>query len=133
MTLSTCPAFAFIPVLFTDIPPVPEMRIHLAGAMALNAHIRVGVAGLAGLQVPPHLRRMIRIPVVDLRRARLPVRFDVHASLLPDPAMAVRTETRLVAAIAVLGVIRRLDGMCGDKIGPMRFGHVLPFAGRASL
>jgi hypothetical protein len=59
--------------------------------------------------------------------------FDAHAPLLSDLAVAVRTETRLVAAIAVLGVVRGLDGMDGNKIGPMRLGHVLASPRRTPL
>jgi len=61
------------------------------------------------------------------------MRLDVHAPLLSDLAVAVRTKTRLVATIAVLGVIRGLDGMDGDKVGPVRLGHVLPSSRRTPL
>jgi hypothetical protein len=76
---------------------------------------------------------MIRIPVIDLRVARLAMGLDVHAPLLSDLAVAVRTETRLVAAIAVLRVVRGLDGMDRDKIGAMRLWHVLPSSRRTPL
>jgi len=54
--------------------------------------------------------------------------FDAHAAPVPLnlPVVAVRAETRLVAAIAVPGIVRRLYGMNGDEIGPMRVRHVLP-------
>ena len=69
---------------------------------------------------------MIRIPVVYLRvGARPAVGFDFHIPLLPRPAVAVRTETRFMTPIAVLGVIRRLYGVDRDKIRPVRPGHVL--------
>ena len=127
MTLSACPSFAFILVPGIDTFPIAGMGILLAGAVALDAHIGVGMTGLARLQIPPHLRGMIRIPVIDLRAgACLAVGFDFHVALVPLFGMAVRTEFRLMAAIAVLWVVRRLDGMDGDKIGPMRPGHILP-------
>jgi hypothetical protein len=102
------------------------MGIHLAAAVALYADIRIRMARLAGLQVPPRFRSMIRIPVIDLRGACLPMRFDAHAPLRPRLAVAVRAETRLVAAVAVLWVVRRLDRMGRNKIGPVSLGHVLP-------
>jgi hypothetical protein len=68
---------------------------------------------------------VIRIPIVDLRVTRLAVRFDIHAALLRF-TVAVRAESRLVAAIAVLGIVRRLDGMDRDEIGPVRPGHKFP-------
>jgi len=133
MTLSACPSFAFILVPGIDALPIAGMGILLAGAVTLDAHIGVGMTGLARLQIPPHFRSMIRIPVIYLRAgARLAVGFDFHVALVPLLGMAVRTEFRLMAAIAVLGIIRRLDGMDGDKIGPMRPGHILPSSGRTS-
>jgi len=54
-------------------------------------------------------------------------RLDAHAGPVPLdlPAVAVRAECRLMAAVAVLWIACRLDGMDGDEIGPMRFRHVL--------
>jgi hypothetical protein len=54
--------------------------------------------------------------------------FEAHSGPVPLnlPVVAVRAEFRLVAAIAGLEVIRRLYGMNGDKIGPMRLRHGLP-------
>jgi hypothetical protein len=109
------------------------MGIHLPAAVALDADIRIRVARLAGLQVPPRFSRMIRIPVVDLRGTGLPMGFDVHAAFIPYLRVAVLTETRLVAAIAVPGVVRRLDRMDGNKIGAVRLGHELPSARRTPL
>ena len=127
MTLSACPSFALILVPGIDALPIAGMGILLAGAVTLDAHIGVRMTRLARLQIPPHFRGMIRIPVIYLRAgARLAVGFDFHVALFPRLGVAVRTEFRLVAAIAVLGIIRRLYGMDGDKIGPMRPGHVLP-------
>jgi hypothetical protein len=54
------------------------------------------------------------------------MRFDAHAPLRPDLAVAVLAKIRLVAAIAILRVVRRLDRMDRNKIGPVRLGHVLP-------
>jgi hypothetical protein len=119
MTLSTCPSFAVILVPLADIPPVPGMGIRLAAAVALHADIRIRMARLARLQVPPRFRGMIRVPVIDLRGARLAMRFDAHAPLRACLAVAVGTEIRLVAAIAVLGIVRRLDRVDGNEIGPM--------------
>jgi hypothetical protein len=59
------------------------------------------------------------------------VGFDFHIALCSVLSVAVRTEFRLMATIAALRVIRRLDGMDGDKIGSMRPGHVLPSRRRA--
>jgi hypothetical protein len=127
MTFPACPSFAFILVSGIDALPIAGMGILLAGAVTLDAHIGVRMAGLARLQIPPRFRGMIRIPVIYLRiGARLAVGFDFHVALCSVLRMAVRTEFRLMAAIAALGVIRCLDGMDGDKIGPMRPGHVLP-------
>lgn len=63
------------------------------------------------------------------------MRFDAHATPVPLnlPVVAIRAETRLVAAIAVPGVIRRLYGVNGDEIGPMRLRHVLPSPREALL
>jgi hypothetical protein len=127
MTFPACPSFAFILVSGIDALPIAGMGILLAGAVTLDAHIGVRMAGLARLQIPPRFRGMIRIPVIYLRiGARLAVGFDFHVALCSVLSVAVRTEFRLMAAIAALGVIRCLDGMDGDKIGPMRPGHVLP-------
>jgi len=101
------------------------MRALLAGAVALHAHIGLGMARLAGLQVPPRLRGVIRIPFIDLRSsACLPMRFDLHVPLLPVLGMAVRTEFRIVAAIAGLRITRRLHRMYRDEIRPVRAGLV---------
>jgi hypothetical protein len=101
------------------------MRTLLAGAVALHTHIRLRMARLAGLQIPPRLRRVIRIPVVELRiGARLTVGLDLHVPLLTVLGMAIRTEFRLVAAIAVLRIPRRLHRMYRNKIGPVRAGLV---------
>jgi len=132
MTLSACPSVALILVSLADIPPVAGMGILLARAMALHADIGIRMAALAGLQIPAHLRRMIRIPAVDLRAGpRRTVGFDPHAPLLPRLAVAVRTEIRLVAAAAGLGVVRRLYRMDRNEIRPVRPGHGLPSAGQA--
>src|SRR5512141_1878010 len=96
------------------------------------------MAPLTGRQVPPRIRGMIRNPALG-EHARgseyRPVRLDAHAAPVPLnlPGVAVRAETRLVAAVAVPGVIRRLYGMNGDEIGPMRLRHVLPSPREALL
>src|SRR3989304_2408120 len=74
---------------------------------------------------PAPSRGSTRIQFVKLRASCLAMGAYVHVPLLPRPAVAVGAETRLVAAIAVLGVVRRLYGMDGDKVGPMRLRHVL--------
>lgn len=84
------------------------------------------MASLAGLQVPPRFRCMICSKYKSLGVPYRLVRFDVHAALVPYLAMAVRAETRLVAAIAGLRTILRLYRMDGDKVGPMRRRHGLP-------
>jgi hypothetical protein len=61
------------------------------------------------------------------------VGFDAHAPLVRYLVVAIRAEILLVAAIAVLGVILRLDGMDGDKVGPMRCGHGLTFSRQTLL
>jgi hypothetical protein len=53
------------------------------------------------------------------------VRFDVQAALVPYLAMAVRAETRLVAAITGLRTLLRLYRMDGDEVGPMCRRHRL--------
>jgi hypothetical protein len=127
MTLSACPSFTFILVPGIDTLPIAGMGILLAGTVTLDAHVRVGMTGLARLQIPPRFRSMIGIPVIYLRAgACLAVGFDLHVALVLLLGMAVRTEFRLMAAIAALRVIRRFDGMDGDKIRPVRPGHVLP-------
>ncbi|MEK6535258.1 MAG: hypothetical protein AABZ40_06325 [Thermodesulfobacteriota bacterium] len=133
MTFPTCSSFTviLIPVLY--ISPVSGMGIDLPAAVALYADIRIRVARLAGLQVPPRFSRMIRIPVKDLRGDGLAMGFDAHAPFRPCLAVAVRAEIRLVAAIAILGIVRRLDRMDGNKIGPVRLGHVLPSPRRTPL
>src|SRR5512140_2627351 len=96
------------------------------------------MASLTGLQVPPRLRGMIGNPARlgdTRRRIDRAVRFDAHAAPVPLnlPVVAVRAESRLVAAVAVPGVIRRLYGVNGDEIGPMRLRHVLPSPREAFL
>jgi hypothetical protein len=76
---------------------------------------------------------VIRIPVKDLRRTGWTMGFDVHAAFISYLAVAVLTEIRLMAAIAVLGIVRRLDGMDGNKIGAVRLGHKLPSSRRTPL
>jgi len=66
MTLSACPSFAFILVPGIDTFPIAGMGILLAGAVTLDTYIGVGMTGLARLQIPPHFRGMIRIPIIDL-------------------------------------------------------------------
>jgi hypothetical protein len=100
------------------------MRTRPAAIVAAHTHIRLGVARLAGLQIPPSFRGVIRIPVVDLRIARLTVRLDLHVPLLTILRMAIRTEFRLVATIAVLRIPRRLHRMYRNKIGPVCAGLV---------
>jgi hypothetical protein len=123
MTLPACVSFAFVFIPFVDISPVPGMGIHLAAPVAPDAHIRIRMARFAGLQIPPRFRPMIRIPGVALGGAGRPVRFDLHAPFLPYFAVAVGAETRLVAPITGLRIVRRLDGMDRDKIGPVRSGQ----------
>jgi hypothetical protein len=81
------------------------------------------MAALAGLQVPPGFRRMIRCEYKPLGIPYRLVGFDFHAALVPDLVMALRAETRLVAAIAALRIILRLYRVDGDKAGPMGRGH----------
>ena len=84
------------------------------------------MASLAGLQVPPRFRCMICSKYKSLGIPYRLVRFDLHAALVPYLVMAVRAETRLVAAIAGLRTtILRLYRMDGDKVGPMRRRHGL--------
>lgn len=89
------------------------------------------MAPLAGLQIPPRIRRMSRSPawVQDAGRHEYRgVGFDAHAAPVHRDLLevAVRAEFRLVAAEAALGVIRRLHGMYGDEVRPVRPGHRLP-------
>jgi hypothetical protein len=109
------------------------MGIHLPAAVALDADIRLRVARLAGLQVPSCFGSVIRIPVIDLRRTGWTMGFDVHAAFIPYFGVAVLTEIRLMAAIAVLGIVRRLDGMDGNKIGAVRLGHEITCSRRTPL
>jgi hypothetical protein len=96
------------------------------------------MASLTGLQVPPSIGGMIRNPALGKHTRgsiyRL-MRFDAHATPVPLnlPVVAVRAEIRLVAAIAVPWVVRRLYGVNGDEIGPVRLRHVLPSPREALL
>ena len=45
-----------------DTAPASRMRIGLAAAVALDADIPFGMAGLARLQVPARLGAVIRVP-----------------------------------------------------------------------
>jgi hypothetical protein len=90
------------------------------------------MASLAGLQVSPRFRRMIRGEYKPLGIPDRLVGFDFHAALVPYLAMAVRAETRLVATIAALRtVIFRLYRVDGDKAGSMRRGHGFPYSRQA--
>jgi len=90
------------------------------------------MAPLAGLQVPPRFRCMVGGKYKSLGIPNRLVRFDFHTALVPDLAMAVRAETRFVAAIATLRTatlcLYRVDG---DKAGPMRRGHGFPCSRQA--
>ena len=61
------------------------------------------------------------------------MRFNAHAALVRYASVAVRTITRLMAAIATLGVFRRFYGMDGDEVGAMRRRHGLPLVRQAFL
>ncbi|HEY5522132.1 MAG TPA: hypothetical protein VIK21_03000 [Desulfuromonadaceae bacterium] len=90
------------------------------------------MTSLAGLQVPPRFRRMIRSKYKSLGVPYRLVRFDVHAALVPDLVMAVRAETRFVAAIATLRtIILCLYRMDGNPAGPMGCGHGFPCSRQA--
>ena len=89
------------------------------------------MASLTGLQVPPRFRRMIRSEYEPLGIPYRLVRFDLHAALVPYLAVAVRAETRLVAAITALWIILRLYRVDGDKTGPVRRGHGFPCSRQA--
>ncbi len=93
--------------------------------VTLRTHCRIGMASLAGLQVPPGFRCMIGSIYKPLRVTYRHVRFDFHAALVRYLAVAVRAITRLMAAITALGVRRRFYGMDGDKVGTVRRGHGL--------
>ena len=54
---------------------------------------------------------MIESPVIYLRSAGWAVRFNTQPALVNRLVVAVRAEFRLMAAIAVLGVIRCLYGV----------------------
>ena len=90
------------------------------------------MASLARLKVSPRFCRMIRSKYKSLGIPYGLVRFDVQAPLVPNIAMAVRAETRLVAAIAsLLTITLRLYRVDRDKAGPMRLRHGLPCSRQA--
>jgi hypothetical protein len=66
MTFPTGSSFTFSFILVRNRSPVSGMGAHLPAAVALDADIRIRVARLAGLQVPPRFGSVIRIPVKDL-------------------------------------------------------------------
>ena len=103
---------------------------HLAGfqIVTLRTNHRIRMASLAGLQVPPRFRRVIRSEYESLGIPDRLVRFDAHAALVPYlVVMAIRAEPRLVAAIAALRtIILCFYRMDRDEVGPMRRRHGLP-------
>jgi hypothetical protein len=134
MTLSARPAVVDVLIPRFDVLPVFRMGISPAAIMTFYTHIRLRMARLAGLEIPPSLRSMIRIPVIDLGTAAcLAVGFDLHAALLAQFGVTVRAGFRIMAAVAVLGITRRLHGMGRDEIGPVRLGHVVTLARRTPL
>ena len=66
MTFPTGSSFTFTFILVRNRSPAFGMGIHPPAAVARDADIRIRVARLAGLQVPPRFGSMIRIPDKDL-------------------------------------------------------------------
>ncbi len=103
MALSTCLSVAVVFVFVFDAVPVVGVRILLPRAVALDAHIGIRMAALAGLQVPPCLGAVIGIPVKDLCRPGRPVRFNAHIPLRKlGVGMAGGAEPRLMTPITAL-------------------------------
>ena len=109
--------------------PVARVRADLAGAVALDADIALGVAGLARLQVALRLGRVVRFPVgghVLLRSAsQRVVGLDLQGSL-GETAVTGGAVLLVVAAVALLLVILGLYRVDADEIGAMALRFEVP-------
>ena len=67
MTFQTCPLVTGTPDPSLHAAPTSRVRTRLPAAVALDADVSIGMAGLAGLQVPSGLSGMLtdckRIPL----------------------------------------------------------------------
>jgi hypothetical protein len=101
--------------------PVSRMGPDPAAAVALDANITLGMAGLTGLQVPASFKGMLAVPNPELRIAASHVRLDGHRSFW-EPAVAGIAEGGLVvAANALLRIVQSLYRMDHDKVAAMAF------------
>ena len=109
------------PVL--DVPRLPTagMRPGFASGVALNADVPLGVAGLAGLQVPACFDGVlsdaegIRLVIGPQHRVRL----DAQGALGESFVAGIAKGNRVVAAIAVLRIVLRLDRVDADPVAAM--------------
>ena len=126
----TLQADLFVGMVF-HIARFPAARVwaNLAGAVALDADITLGVAGLARLQVAPCLGRVVRLPVgggVLLRCSpQRVVGLDIQGSL-GKAAVALGAVLLVVAAVALLLVVLRLYRMDADEVAAMALWMRVP-------
>lgn len=125
MTLQTHPFVG--PIFETSGFPAPGVRIDLAAAVALDADVPLGVAGLAGLQVPPRLCGMFS----KYRSILLTIGPQHQMGLDPqrthrEAAVAIAAVLLVVATNAVLRIVQCFYRMDIDKVAPMALGNVIP-------
>jgi hypothetical protein len=124
MAFCTSPAPRAILEIPLDAPPVLRMGVRSAcfGTVTLDTDIPIGMTGLAGLQVPPGLDRMlIQGGSIFLAiRAKHLVRLDPQRPFR-ETVVTVAAERRFMAAAAGLGIIQGLDRMDVDEIAPVAF------------
>jgi hypothetical protein len=130
MTFEADPGTGPVLHITRDTAPVPWVRVRLALRVALDTYISLGVTCLAGLEVPSCLdcvfmdSRSVTLTI----GAKHQVRFDPQTSFR-EAVVALRAVFLIMAAIAALRIIQRLDRMDIDKITPMAFGNVIPAEG----
>lgn len=107
--------------------PAPRMRPHLAAAMALNADVALGMAGLARLQISACFNGMF----TDSKRISLVVRTQHEVRL--DPQLTCRESAVagiakcfcIMTAVTLLRVVLGLDRVEADKVAAMALRLVI--------
>lgn len=107
--------------------PATRMRVCLSAGMALNTHIPVRMAGLAGLQIPSSLGGMVS-KERTLGTNPHKMGFDSHAAPR-ESAMAVVAVGRLMTAVAALGVIQGLDRVDAQEVRAVALGNIVALEG----
>ena len=106
------------PVL--DVPRLPAagMRPGLAAGVALDADVTLGVAGLTRLEVPARFNGMFSQTegVLLVIGSQHQVRFDAQGALGETLMAGVAKRHGVMAAVTVLRVVLRLEGVDADEV-----------------